>query len=134
MVVEEFKFNSSKMIVVILLVFLLVFSLVKYVLHVQRIEKYVKNFATMEPLVPFIGNVKLFMGKSLQQLYEELLVMLLRQGTPFRAQIGPSFFIVVDRPEDMKAILMSPHCLDKPYIYDHFRRPLSIITQKCNEF
>lgn len=117
------------MIFVVLLLILIVLGLVQYISHVQCMEEYLKDLQTL-PRMPLIGNVKFFLGKSLQQMYEELNGILLEKGTPFKIQMGPAYFVVVDHPDDMKTILTSPHCLDRPYIYDFIYLPNSILTQR----
>lgn len=78
-----------------------------------------------------IGNVNFFMGKSIQNIYEEVIERILRTKTPIKAQLGPAYFVVVDNPDDMKTILTSSQCFDKPYIYDFFQLPLAVGTQRC---
>lgn len=117
--------------IVVLLVTLAIIGLIRYILHVKNMETYLKDMKTL-PHIPFIGNVKFFWGKTLQQMYEELVKVLIKNGSPLKIQIGPSFFVIVDHPDDVQAILTSPDCLDKPFIYDFFYLPLSILTQRGN--
>lgn len=98
----------------------------------KRIDNLLKDMKSL-PRIPLIGNLTFFMGKSLH-VYEEFIGIILKEGTPFKAQIGPAFFVLLDQPEDMKTVLMSQHCLDKPYIYDFIHRPFSILAQKCKYF
>lgn len=118
------------MVVAVLYLLLLVFGIIKYIRHVRRIDKYLKDIETL-PRIPLIGNVTCFMGKSLQVLYEELYHIILRSGTPFKMQIGPSFYVILDQPEDVKTVVMSQNCLDRPYVYDFLRSPLSTLAQRC---
>lgn len=37
---------------------------------------------------------------------------------PSRRWLGKSLVIVISSPTDMQAVLNSPHCLQKPFIYD----------------
>lgn len=120
------------MVLAALCVFFVVLGLIKYISHVQNIESHMKDLKTL-PRIPFIGNIAFFMGKSLQEVYEEFIQIILKSGTPFKAQIGPAFFILLDEPEDVKTVLMSPHCLDKPYIYDFIHSPFSLLGQRCKK-
>lgn len=116
---------------VLALCFILVgLCLIKYILHVRNVDNYVKDLKTL-PRVPLIGNVAFFMGKSLQEVYEEFIRVILKNGTPFKAQIGPAFFILLDQPEDVKKVMMSQDCLNKPYIYDFIHSPFSLLGQRC---
>lgn len=119
------------MIVLVLCIIFIVLSFIKYILHVQHIESYVKNMKSISPRLPFIGNVSLFMGKSMQNIYAEVIEIILGNTTPIKAQLGPAYFIIVDDPEDMKTILTSSQCFDKPYPYDFFHLPSGILTQRC---
>lgn len=38
---------------------------------------------------------------------------------PSRYWLGPTLIVVVSSPEDMQTVLNSPHCLQKPYVYDY---------------
>lgn len=43
------------------------------------------------------------------------------QETPSIFWFGTQLAFIVDKPEDMKAVLTSPNCLQKLYVYDFFR-------------
>lgn len=119
------------MIILVLCIIFIVLSFIKYLLHVQHMESYVKNMKSISPCVPLIGNISLFMGKSMQCIYEEVVDVILRNTTPIKAQLGPAYFIIVDNPEDMKTVLTSSQCFDKPYPYDFFHLTSGILTQRC---
>lgn len=121
------------MIILVLCIIFMVSSFIKYILHVQHMESYVKNLKSISPTLPLIGNISLFMGKSMQNIYEEVVEVILRNPTPIKAQLGPAFFIIVDNPEDMKTVLTSSQCFDKPYPYDFFHLTSGILTQRCNK-
>lgn len=118
------------MVFVALCFFVTILSIIKYIVHVKHIDSLLKDVKSL-PRIPLVGNLALFMGKSLQEVYEEFIRIILKEGTPFKAQIGPAFFVILDKPDDMKTVLMSQHCLDRPYIYDFIHRPFSILGQKC---
>lgn len=119
------------MIVLVLCITFFVLSFIKYILHVQHMESYVKHIKSVSPRLPLIGNITLFIGKSMQSIYEEVVDVILQNTTPIMAQLGPAYFIIVDNPEDMKTILTSSQCFDKPYPYDFFHLPYGILTQRC---
>lgn len=119
------------MISVILIVSLVTWALVKYVLHVNQMESYLKHVKTKQPWMPYIGNTSLITMKSVSDLFKESFEFALSNGTPFKANIGPVFYVVLDKPEDVKLILMSPACLDKPYSYSFYPLPLGLLTQRC---
>lgn len=119
------------MVFVLLCAFCFVLILIKYILHVRYVESYVKNVKSISSRLPFIGNVTFFLGKSVQNVVEDSVQVILQNGTPMKAQIGPVIYVIVDRPEDMQTILTSTHCLDKPYIYDFFYASSGLINNRC---
>lgn len=119
------------MIVLLLLVLLISALLLKYFMHMSRMESYVKHLAINGPVYPFIGNAYRLLGRSSVDLFKEVTKFTLETGTPYKSYIGPILFIVLDKPEDMKTILTSPHCLDKPYVYDYLPNPTGILNARC---
>lgn len=118
------------MIPFVLLVFLVATVLVKYFLHMRRMERYVKNLHCMGRVWPFIGNAHMLMGKSSLQLFKDVTKYTLEAGTPYKSYVGPMLFIVLDKPEDMKTILTSSVCIDKPYPYDYLPSRNSLLTAR----
>lgn len=53
-------------------------------------------------------------------------------NTPIRFWLGPQLAIILDKPDDIQAILTSPNCYEKPYIYKFFHNDLSILTSTSN--
>lgn len=117
----------------LLSVFCVVLVLIKYILHVQYIESHVKNLKSISSRLPLIGNVKFFMGKSVQNILEDSVQVILTNSTPMKAQIGPVIYVIADRPDDMQTILTSTCCLDKPYLYDFFYASTGLINNRCNK-
>lgn len=120
-----------KMVFALLCVFCLVVILIKYISRVRYVESYVKNVKSISTQWPLIGNVPFFLRKSVQNIVEDGVQVILQHGTPMKAQIGPVTYVVVDRPEDMQTILTSTHCLDKPYSYDFFYASTGLIDKQC---
>lgn len=107
------------MIALLLFIFLVTTILVKYFLHMRRMESYVKHLKIQKPVFPFIGNAHLLLGKTSVELIKEITEFTRTAGTPYKSYVGPALFVVIDHPEDMKTILTSPTCLDKPHVYDY---------------
>lgn len=110
--------KRSKMIVTSLIAIILVLVLVKYIMHMLRIESYVKNLPMGLPFIPIFGNVLSFIGKPHEKIFEKALEIIKTNGTPLKAYLGPILVIAVDSPEDCKTLLTSPHCLDKPCVFE----------------
>lgn len=119
------------MITLLLCVFFVTTILVKYFVHMSRMERYVKHLKIKGPVYPFIGNAHLLVGKSEIQLFKEVTELIREIGTPNKAYVGPLLFVTIDKPEDMKTILTSPHCLDKPYVYDYMPNSNGILSARC---
>lgn len=119
------------MIVVTLVVILLVWLFFKYIQHIWRMESYVKNVKSLSKTLPFIGNVGFFIGKSPQEAFETMNKFCFEKGTPWKMYFGPELVVSLDKPEDMKTILMSANCLDKPYNYDFYPSSSGILNERC---
>lgn len=114
-----------------LFVVFVVTVLVKYFLHIRRMERYVKHLPMQLPHYPFFGNALALMGKSPKELFNEIVGAVRTNGTPLKGYLGPFLMITLDRPEDIKSALMSQHCLDKPYLYQFYPSPIGIFTITC---
>lgn len=121
------------MIVETLLIFLSVTILVKYFMKMRYWESYVKHLPTMHPVYPFVGSAHFFIGKSTAQLFHGIVQFIKDVETPSKAYIGPFLNLTLDRPEDIKTVLMSPSCLDKPYMYRFLPSTVGILTTECNK-
>ena len=119
------------MIFATLMVFLVVTGLVKYFLHMRHMESYVKDLPIMGPVYPFIGNAHAFIGKSTVELFHGIVNFVKEYETPSKAYIGPVLNITLDKPEDIKTVLMSSACLDKPYMYRFLPSTVGILTTEC---
>lgn len=130
---DEKKNNKrkSEMIAIALLVFLVVTGLVKYFLQVRHFESYVKHVKMGNRSFPLVGNAWSLIGKSTATLFKEITEVTKTHGTPLKGYMGPALVISLDRPEDIKTVLMSPNCLDKPYLYQFYPRPCGILNARC---
>lgn len=115
----------------LLAIFLLVVGLVKYVLHMIHMESYVKHLVIKPPVYPFFGNSLSIIGKSATELFKELVESTKEYGTPMKSYLGPLLVVTVDKPEDIKTVLMSQNCLDKPYFYQFYPSPIGLFTATC---
>lgn len=117
-------------ILVVSIVFV-IYYLLKHLLHLWRMESYVKNVKSMYPLVPILGTVYGFFGKTPSQTYKECLEFFETNETPVKVYLGSTLVILLDKPEDIKKVLTSDDCLDKPFIFDFFPLPTGIFTARC---
>lgn len=122
------------MIVLTLCVVFMVTGILKYFLHMRRMESYVKHLPTMRPLYPFIGNAYFFIGKSTSELFSGIVNFVKKNETPSKSYIGPVLNITLDKPEDIRTVLMSSSCLDKPYMYRFLPSTVGILTTECKTF
>lgn len=120
------------MLVETLFIFLAVTILVKYFMRMHYWESYVKHLPTMRPVLPFVGNAHFFIGKSTTQLFKGIVDFVKETETPAKAYIGPYLNITLDKPEDIRTVLMAPACLDKPYMYRFLPSTVGILTTECN--
>lgn len=122
---------GKKMIAAALAVFLIVTGLVKYFLHVRHFESYVKHVKMGNRSLPFVGNAWSLIGKSTATLFKEITEVTKLNGTPLKGYMGPALIMSLDRPDDIKTVLMSSNCLDKPYLYQFYPRPCGILNARC---
>lgn len=119
------------MIVLTLFVVFLVTGFIVYFLHMRRMESYVKHLPTMHPVYPFVGNAHFFIGKTTSELFNGIVKFVNDNGTPAKAYIGPVLNVTLDKPEDIRTILLSSNCLDKPYMYRFLPSTVGILTTEC---
>lgn len=119
------------MVLIALLSVLLSTLLLAYFVIKRRLETYVKDIPGVEPCYPFIGNVPQFMGKTMTEIFRDIDRFVKEKGTPNKTWLGPILVVNLDRPEDVRTVLMSPHCLEKPYLYRFLPAQFSILTMKC---
>lgn len=70
---------------------------------------------------PFIGNANRFLGGSNEAILDVMRFLTTNWPTPLRFWLGPKFFVLVTKPEDVQAVLTSPHCLNRDDVYDFTR-------------
>lgn len=119
------------MIAITLCAVLVITVFVKYILYKRHLESYVKDLPMLEPCYPIIGNAHEFIGKNTAQLFTDIVAFVKTYGTPAKSWIGPALTITLDKPEDVKTVLMSQTCLDKPYMYRFLPSTVGILTTAC---
>lgn len=102
--------------------------IVKYMVYKRHMESFVKNLPTLEPCYPLVGCAFEFVGKSSAQIFKDTVETVKNHSTPCKTWVGPLLLITVDKPEDVKTVLMSSACLDKPYIYRFLPSSFGILT------
>lgn len=121
------------MFVVILLVTLVICALVKYILEMYHNESYVQKLKCKQTFIPIFGNALSLLGMTATEIFSDLVKFTTHNETPLKMYIGHRLKIILDKPEDLKAVLTSPHCFDKPYIYGFYPSPRGIITEQCKK-
>lgn len=119
------------MIALYLIAILVIAALVRYLIHMLHMESYVKHLQIKGPVYPFFGNALVMLGKSPVELFKEIVETLKLYDTPVKAYMGPILVITIDKPEDFKTILMSQHCVEKPYLYQFYPSTVGIFTATC---
>lgn len=114
------------MITVIILVFLTTLIVLKYILHIRRIESYVKHIKALRKRPVLIG-------KTTTEIFRETIQTIKQNDTPYKNYIGPILLITLDKPDDIKAVLMSQNCLDKPYLYTFFPFSSAVVAEQCTK-
>ncbi|XP_055308673.1 cytochrome P450 4c3-like [Sitodiplosis mosellana] len=116
------------MVVLILTTFLIVVALVRHLMYLYRMESYVKHLKSTHPLLPIVGTAYGMIGKSATDAYKEILRFAKSNDTPVKTYIGSTLALTVDKPEDIKIILSSPICFDKPFVFDFLPYRAGIFT------
>lgn len=120
------------MIALILSISLVLWVLVKQLKYFYRMESYMKSVKSPYPIVPLLGNAYSLMGKSSTEVCNDLLRFLKLNGTPTKAYLGTTLIVTVDEPEDLKTILSSPYCYDKPFGLDFLPNHLGVFQIRCS--
>lgn len=119
------------MIALSLLAIFFITVIIKYILHIRHLERYVKHLHLIQPSYPLIGNSLQVIGKTQTELFMEFIEYINSNGTPCKAYLGPILLIVIDKPEDFKSALMSQNCLDKPYFYEFYPSKVGLMSATC---
>lgn len=114
---------------------LLIYGIVKYYRYINHMESYFKHLkkTRREEMSSFIGNMNVFKAINGSEFTNNVFKYVLKRETPLKGNIGPAYFVALDKPEDVKTVLMSSQCFDKPYEYSFLPLPLGIVTQRCKK-
>lgn len=100
--------------IVLLVGAVLVITMVRLVLRLLRLNSYVKTL----PKIPFAVLMPLFRRHKTSV---ELFQFLEKIGNYYDGLasfwVGTILVVICDDPVNMKTILMSKHCVEKPYLY-----------------
>lgn len=124
------------MIFEVLVIILVIGLCIKFSMQLYHKEGYMKNVQSMRPVLPLIGTGYGMVGKSATEGYIEFLDFAKENNTPVKDYLGTILFIYLDKPDDVKAILSSPDCLGKSFLYDlsPFKDTIFSATSKCRSF
>lgn len=96
-------------------------------------ESYVKNVPSIPcSYLPFIGHGHAYIGKTSEAFFNLYRQFVEKVETPSKFYLGPFLVINLDKPEDVKTVLMSSSCLDRPYFYQFLPNTTGLFTIKCN--
>lgn len=100
----------------------------------RYLESYVKHLHTQSRAYPIFGNVLQNIGQHPVEIFKGLIEYIRTNGSPAKVYLGPFLMVIIDKPEDLKTVLMSQNCLDKPYYYQFYPRKTSIMASTCEFF
>lgn len=116
------------MVIAVLCIVFGIALVVKHIVNKWRMESFTQNVPTMKPCYPMIGSAFQLVGKNSAQVFSMIVQAVKAHSTPCKAWLGPVLAIVVDRPEDVRTVLMSTACLDKPYMYRFLPSTSGLLT------
>lgn len=123
------------MALLIILMALIAIVVVKYCLHMRKMENYVGNipFAPVSMFLPFLGNVlTILQVKSTTDVHNKAVEIFEKVDTPSKLYVGPYLQINLDKPDDIKAVLTSSACLNRPNFFRFLPDILQgLITIEC---
>lgn len=110
-------------------------GIVKYVRYINHMESYFTHLKTKHKpnleSTALLGNMNVFKVKNGSEFTGNVFKYVLKRETPLKGNIGPAYFVAIDKPEDVQKILMSPQCFDKPYEYSFLSLPFGIVSERC---
>lgn len=142
------------MIFLTLAIVLVILVTIKYKLRKRRINKYFDNVFQPSDQKPIVGYAHKFFGATTERnmsandLYTlyifvfykleffaikiEIMKILIqfceKNGCPQQFWFGPICMVLVGTAPDMQAVLTSPNCLQKSYVYDFFNNKNGLFT------
>nr|UZE89834.1 cytochrome P450 CYP4XH1 [Chrysoperla zastrowi sillemi] len=103
--------------ITILILSLIVGKYIEYRWKNRRFFKLAAKFNGPDPL-PFIGNAHMFSGTS-EDVFKQILDHFYNYNDkgPSRFWLGNQLYVVITKPQHMKAVLTNPNALQKSYVY-----------------
>lgn len=117
-----------------LLVLCGVVKYVQYINHMESYFKHLKKQTRRKQKFSFLGNMNILKAANGSEFTRDIFNYVLKRQTPLKGNIGPAYFVALDKPEDVKTVLMSSDCYDKPYEYSFLPLPQGIVTERCKIF
>lgn len=68
----------------------------------------------------------------MQKEIYNILLAISQIETPAAIWLGPKLHILIDKPADLQTVLLSPNCLDKPYVYRFLPNERGLFTSEGN--
>lgn len=113
----------------LLLIIILILS-VWIELYKWHVNRKLKNFVS--PIdYPVIGAIGAIIGKSHFDIFEIITKLFENQPdsvTCGKAWLGPKLLVTFSDPEDLKVLLNSDVCLDRPYLYHFLKSSNSVLS------
>lgn len=82
----------------------------------KKLRKFARKFDGPRG-VPVVGILPKFLGKNNEEILNYILELMKQYETPVKVWIGPMLVLLIDKPEQLKTVLNSRNCLNKPYVY-----------------
>lgn len=116
------------MMLLLLLLFCIVTLILWIVLRYRRINDFVKD-------VPFISvDTFTFFNIGKSDMNEKVTQISNSYERLGKGWIGPILTIFMDHPDDLRVILNSEDCLDKPYIYRFLQAGNGLLTANGKDY
>lgn len=119
------------MLIIILFVLLTTIAVIKYNLFKRKMEHHVRHLPQTHRTIPFIGNALAFWHDTTTDLFNAMTSTFEMVDTPSKAYMGPYLVVQLDKPQDVKTVLMSSDCHNKPYFYQLLSNTHGLFTMKC---
>lgn len=96
-----------------LILFLIVLVFIKLVKPLIQF----RSMPYVRPWYPLVGNIFLFLGKTGEQLFDQMNSMFAQHNRLFLLWFGIRPVVGVSHPEFIRKVLTSRACLEKPFFY-----------------
>ncbi|KAL1399047.1 hypothetical protein pipiens_008519 [Culex pipiens pipiens] len=107
--------------VLVELILLLVVAAGLWLLLYLRTKSFASRLPAVQPYHPVIGNALLFVGKTDEQRFLNIVRAFAHPARLFKFMVAGYPMLVTNEPEVAQKILTSTECLEKPFLYDFFK-------------